>query len=220
MQLSEHGRIQDDKGHEIDHLLNANPFLDNFDTVDYEILAQTMCINPLPNLLIQQENEVGIGRELVEATEKTPASGCFDGDTPTKSQPSRAARIALKRAFHTEASCSPPRAPLTTTSAVLPPSIEHLSLPNTSANSANTASYTLPPHPIQKCSSAPEPTTSASTAVVPLTAAEMTKFPDWLNSWYLRFSKLPYSQAWLKLVNQWTALEKGYGFKSPVCMLI
>ena len=35
MQLSECGRIQSGKGHEVDYLLNANPFLNDLDTVDY-----------------------------------------------------------------------------------------------------------------------------------------------------------------------------------------
>jgi hypothetical protein len=208
MQLSEHGRTQSDKEHEADYLLNANPFFNDLDTLDYEILAQTIGVNSLPNTFIQQEIEEGMSRELDEVTEKAPTSGYLENATPTKSQPSRAARITLKHVFP---SCSPPRAPLTAASTMLPPSIERLP---SSADNETAASYPLP-HPIQNSSSAAKPTTSL-TAVVPLTAAEMVKFPDWLNSWYLNFSRLPYGQPWLKLVNQWTMLEKGYGFKSPV----
>jgi hypothetical protein len=53
--------------------------------------------------------------------------------------------------------------------------------------------------------------------IVPLTATEMAKFLDWFSLWYLNFSQLPYGQSWLKLINQWTTLKKGYGFKLLVC---
>jgi hypothetical protein len=205
MQLSEHERIQSDKEHEADYLLNANAFINDLDTVDYEILAQTIM---LPNMFIRKENEEGMSGELDEAMGETPNSGYFDSTTPTKSQPSRAARIALNHVL------SPPRAPSTATPIMLPFSTEHLS-----PNNATAVSYPLLPHPVQN-SSAPKPTTSSLTTVVPLTAAEMAKFPDWLSSWYLNFSQLPYGQSWLKLVNQWTLLEKGYGFKSPVRTLM
>jgi hypothetical protein len=57
-----------------------------------------------------------------------------------------------------------------------------------------------------------------SAAAAPL-AVDMGKFPEWLKTWYLHFSKLPYGESWLKLVSKWAELEKGYGFKSPVSKL-
>jgi hypothetical protein len=191
MRLSEHDRIQEDKGLEAYHQLNAEPFLINFDNVDYEFFAQSIHHASPLNPLIQEDggnrNVSKVAEKTQNVTQRVSDEGVNSvNTTPTKSQPLRAARISLKF----------PSSPSAGTSTV----------PDFSSNASTSTSYTLPSHPNQ----------SATASMAPLAAVDMGKFPEWLKTWYLNFSKLPYGQPWLILVNKWTELEKGYGFKSPV----
>jgi hypothetical protein len=228
MGLSEYDRIQEDTALETENIFNNmdhNPFLTN------------MSPEPYPDFSIQPESQQDIGAELERAAEKTWSmseqmqkesgddTNCLNA-TPPKS---RAARIALKYVSPPQASPPSSSVPLTTASVVPPvssldisPSL--LSAATSTALHAPTSSniatpYLLPLHPIQSSSSPPKVTMSLSATVAPLVAADMAKFPVWLKTWYLNFSVLPYGRSWLKLVNKWTELEKGYGFKSPVSTL-
>jgi hypothetical protein len=66
MHLSEHDQTLEDAGHKADSLLDSmdNPFLVNFNSIDYESLALGMGLGLYPNLLLQLENQDGGSREL------------------------------------------------------------------------------------------------------------------------------------------------------------
>jgi hypothetical protein len=227
MGLSEYDRIQEDTTLETDNIFNNmdhNPFLMN------------MSPEPFPDFFIQPESQ-DIGAESERVMEKTRSmmeqmqkvsgddTNCLN-TTPPKSRP---ARIALKYVPPPQASPRSSSVPSTAASVVQPISSSYISPSLPSAATATAphvptspnigTPYLLAPRPVQSSSSPAEVTMLLSATVAPLVAANMAKFPVWLKTWYLSFSVLPYGRSWLKLVNKWTDLEKGYGFKSPVSTL-
>ena len=55
-----------------------------------------------------------------------------------------------------------------------------------------------------------------ATRVIPLSAQEVAKLPDWLRNWYMKFEKQEYGKSWMSLIHRWPLLEKGYGLISPI----